>query len=55
MIPHQDVSMDRPTGLLASLTHGLQKKAAVRIVLEDVLPVIAARHDMIHGAGIFDS
>jgi hypothetical protein len=55
MIFHQTKCMDLPRGLGASLAEGEEKALAIEIVLEDRFAAIAAIHDVVNGAGIFDT
>jgi hypothetical protein len=47
--------MDLSGGLGACLGQGLQEAAAVEVVLEDGFAAVAAVHDVIDGARIFDA
>ena len=47
--------MDLPTGLGTCLAQGGEKPLAVLIVAYDRLAVVAAIHDVVEGAGIFDT
>jgi hypothetical protein len=55
MVSHEAIGMDLPLGLGACLSQRLQKTGAVRVVLKDQLPTVAAIHDVIDGAGIFNA
>jgi hypothetical protein len=55
VVAHQHLSVNSPAGFLASFPQGLQKRAAVAVILEDGMPLIAVRHQMIDRAWIFDA
>jgi hypothetical protein len=55
MIAHQDISMDEPTGFLASFFQSVQEPFKILVVFEDMLPVVASRHDVVRSPGIFNA
>jgi hypothetical protein len=55
MVAHQTESVNLPSGFQASLCQGLEEILAINVVKVDVLAAVAAAHDVIHRAGIFDA
>ena len=55
MIVHETIRMDLPGGFGASLGERSDEAAAVQVVLEDGFGAVAAVHDVVEGAGIFDA
>jgi len=55
MIRHEDIGLDVPAGLGASLAQGLDEALPIRVVFEDGFAPIAAIQDVVDRAGIFDA
>ncbi len=55
MIRYEDVGVNLPAGLGASLGKSFNEAMAVHIVLEDRLAPVAAIHDVVDRAGILDA
>ena len=53
MVSHQTIGLDLPIAFRGSLTESLQKAAPVGVIFEDRLAAVAAIHDVINRAGIF--
>jgi hypothetical protein len=55
LIAHETVAMHLPASLSAGLAQGLQESVPVFVIHEDVLPPVAAVHDMINGIRILNA
>ncbi len=55
MIAHQTIRMRLPLGLAARLAQGGKKSLAVLVIPEDILTLIPAVHDVIHGPRILNA
>jgi len=55
VVSHEHVGVNLPAGLLTRLTQRLQKALPVPVILENLLPVVAARHDVIHRSRILNA
>ena len=55
MIRHEDIGVNLPTRLGASLAQRLNEALAIRIIHEDQLAPVTAIHDVINRASILDS
>ncbi len=55
MIRHEDIGVNLPARLGASLTQRLNEALAIRIIHENPLAPVTAIHDVINRASILDS
>src|SRR4029079_124993 len=55
MFAHQAILRRLPAGLLARFGQGLNEVMPVHVVQEDVVPLVATAHDVIHRSWILDS
>src|SRR6266511_2216624 len=55
VVSHQHVGVNLPAGLLTRLTQRLRKALPVPVILENLLPVVATRHDVIHRSRILNA
>jgi len=55
MIRHEDIGVNLPTRLGASLAQRLNEALAIRITHEDQLAPVTAIHDVINRASVLDS
>jgi hypothetical protein len=55
MVGHQATGMNLPVRRLAGFRQRLEKILPVHIVQENILPPVAAAHDMVHGARILNA
>ena len=55
MIRHEDVGVDLPAGLGASLGEGFDEALVIRLVQADRFAPVAAIHDVVNRTEIFDS
>ena len=55
MIRHEDIGVNLPARLSASLAQRLNEALAIRIVHENPLAPVTAIHDVINRASILDS
>ena len=55
MIVPEPAGVDAPAGIAAGFPKRHYKPLPILVLLEDGAALIAPRHDMIHGSGIFDA
>jgi hypothetical protein len=55
MILHEAIRMNFPRGFGTGLAERFDETTAVQLVLEDGFAAIAAIHDVVDGAGVFDA
>jgi len=55
MIRHEDIGVNLPTGLGASLAQRVDEALAIRIIHEDPFAPVTAIHDVINRTSILDS
>src|ERR1035437_8814716 len=55
MVVHHHPGMDAPAGLLTRFAQRLQPQLAVTLVVVDIPPLVAPRHDVVTGPGILEA
>jgi hypothetical protein len=55
MIRHEDIGVNLPTGLSASLAQRVDEALSIRIIHEDPFAPVTAIHDVIKRASLLDS
>jgi hypothetical protein len=55
MIRHEDIGVNLPTGLSASLAQRVDEALSIRIIHEDPFVPVTAIHDVINRASLLDS
>jgi hypothetical protein len=55
MIRHEDIGVNLPASLSASLAQRFDEALAIRIINEDQFAPVTAIHDVINRAGLLDS
>ena len=55
MVGHEAVSVDLPGGFMAGLSEGFEEILAIHIIEENILAAVAAAHDVINRAWIFNA
>jgi hypothetical protein len=55
VIPHRDVGVDHPPGLLRRLTQTLEKRLPIKLVAINQVAEVATAHHVINRSGIFNS
>ena len=55
MVRHEDIGVNLPAGLSASLAQRVDEALAIRIIHEDPFAPVTAIHDVINRASLLDS
>jgi hypothetical protein len=55
MITHRNPRINKPSGLFASFTKGLNEHPAIFVASDNALSAVTSRHDMVHRALKLDS